>query len=91
MQPKILPRIHNGAKTDGEWTYSIQACKEEFLANYPEQNNLENLSQLTYIELFIVLLPPVVLKRGNHQIEEITNCCRNINEQMLQIFLKIRQ
>jgi hypothetical protein len=25
----------NGVKRDGEWTYSIQACKEEFLAKLP--------------------------------------------------------
>jgi uncharacterized protein YbjT (DUF2867 family) len=30
----------NGAKRDGEWTYSIQACKEEFVANYSDQNSL---------------------------------------------------
>jgi hypothetical protein len=47
----------NGVKRDGEWTYSIQACKEEILAKSP--------SQLTYKELLIVLLLPVMLKRGN--------------------------
>jgi hypothetical protein len=47
----------NGVKRDGEWTYSIQACKEKFLAKSP--------SQLTYIELLIVLLLPVMLKRRN--------------------------
>jgi hypothetical protein len=31
----------NGIKRDGEWTYSVQACKEEFLANYSDQNILE--------------------------------------------------
>jgi hypothetical protein len=31
----------NGIKRDGEWTYSVQACKEEFLANYPDQNILK--------------------------------------------------
>jgi hypothetical protein len=31
----------NGVKRDGEWTYSVQACKEEFLANCPDQNILE--------------------------------------------------
>jgi hypothetical protein len=31
----------NGVKIDGEWTYSIQACKEEFLANYlPNYKNV---------------------------------------------------
>jgi hypothetical protein len=24
----------NGVKRDGEWAYSVQACKEEFLGNY---------------------------------------------------------
>ncbi|KAJ3629193.1 hypothetical protein MTP99_013602 [Tenebrio molitor] len=31
----------NGVKRDGERTFSVQACKEEFLANYPGQNILE--------------------------------------------------
>jgi hypothetical protein len=31
----------NGVKRDGEWTYSVQACKEEFLTNYLDQNVLE--------------------------------------------------
>jgi hypothetical protein len=31
----------NGVKRDGEWTYSVQACREEFLANYPDQDVLE--------------------------------------------------
>jgi hypothetical protein len=31
----------NGVKRDGEWTFSVQACKEEFLANYPGRNILE--------------------------------------------------
>jgi hypothetical protein len=31
----------NGVKRDGEWTYSVQACEEEFLVNYPDQNVLE--------------------------------------------------
>jgi hypothetical protein len=56
----------NGIKRDGEWTYSVQACKEEFLANYPDQNILEK--SLTLIELLIVLLLLVVLKRGNRQV-----------------------
>jgi hypothetical protein len=30
-----------GVKRNGEWTYSVQACKEEFLANYLDQNVLE--------------------------------------------------
>jgi hypothetical protein len=30
-----------GVKRDGKWTYSVQACKEEFLANYPDQNVFE--------------------------------------------------
>jgi hypothetical protein len=31
----------NGVKRDEEWTYSVQACKEEFLAKYLYQNVLE--------------------------------------------------
>jgi hypothetical protein len=31
----------NGVKREGEWTYSLQAYKEEFSANYPNQNVLE--------------------------------------------------
>jgi hypothetical protein len=30
----------NGVKRDGEWTYIVQNCKEEFLPNYPDQNVL---------------------------------------------------
>jgi hypothetical protein len=58
----------NGVKRDGKWTYSFQACKEEFLANYPNQNVLKSPLQLTYIELLIVLLLPLVLKRGNRKV-----------------------
>jgi hypothetical protein len=35
--------------SEQKWTYSVQACKEEFLANYLDQNNLEK-------SLLIVLL-----------------------------------
>jgi hypothetical protein len=31
----------HGVKRDEDWTYSVQACKEEFLANYPDQNVLK--------------------------------------------------
>jgi hypothetical protein len=31
----------NGVKRDGEWTYSVQVCKKEILANCPDQNVLE--------------------------------------------------
>jgi hypothetical protein len=37
----IMSYYRNGIKRDGEWTYSVQACKEEFLTNYPDQNILE--------------------------------------------------
>jgi hypothetical protein len=37
----IMSYYRNGVKRDGDWTYSVQACKEEFLANYPDQNVLE--------------------------------------------------
>ncbi|KAJ3632041.1 hypothetical protein MTP99_013138 [Tenebrio molitor] len=37
----IMSYYRNGIKRDGEWTYSVQACKEEFLANYPDQNILK--------------------------------------------------
>jgi hypothetical protein len=64
----IMSYYRNGVKIDGEWTYSIQACKEEFLANYlPNYKNV--LAKfLTYIELLIVLLVAVVLKKGNRQV-----------------------
>jgi hypothetical protein len=31
----------NSVNRDEEWTYSVQACKEEFLAKYVDQNVLE--------------------------------------------------
>jgi hypothetical protein len=37
LQCLITARV----KRNGEWTYSVQACKEEFLANYLDQNVLE--------------------------------------------------
>jgi hypothetical protein len=37
----IMSYYRNGVKRDGEWTYSVQACKEAFLANCPDQNVLE--------------------------------------------------
>jgi hypothetical protein len=40
-QNKLMSYYRNGVKRDGEWTYSLQACKEEFSANYPNQNVLE--------------------------------------------------
>jgi hypothetical protein len=41
----------NGVKRGGEWTYSVQACKEEFLTNYLDQNFWKSPSQLTFFEL----------------------------------------
>jgi hypothetical protein len=29
----IMSYYRNGVKMDEEWAYSVQACKEEFLAN----------------------------------------------------------
>jgi hypothetical protein len=40
-QNKLMSYYYNGVKRDGEWTYSLQACKEEFSTNYPNQNVLE--------------------------------------------------
>jgi hypothetical protein len=37
----VISYYCNGVKRDGEWTYSVQACKEEFLANYLDKNVLE--------------------------------------------------
>jgi hypothetical protein len=37
----IMSYYQNGVKRDGEWTYSVQACEKEFLANYPDQNVVE--------------------------------------------------
>jgi hypothetical protein len=37
----IMSYYRNGVKRDGDWTCSVQACKEEFLANYPDQNVLK--------------------------------------------------
>jgi hypothetical protein len=62
----MMSSYRNGVKRDEEWTYSVQACKEEFLAKYLHQNVLEKC--LTYVEFLIVLLLPVVLKRGNRQV-----------------------
>jgi hypothetical protein len=51
----------NGVKRHEEWTYSVQAYKEEFLANYLDQNVLEK-SLAAHIHRI------VVLKRGNHHV-----------------------
>jgi hypothetical protein len=40
-QNELMSYYRNGVKRDGEWTYSLQAYKEEFSANYPNQNVLE--------------------------------------------------
>jgi hypothetical protein len=37
----MITSYRNGVKRDEEWTYSVQACKEEFLAKYLHQNVLE--------------------------------------------------
>jgi hypothetical protein len=37
----MISSYRNGVKRDEEWTYSVQACKEEFLAKYLHQNVLE--------------------------------------------------
>jgi hypothetical protein len=37
----VMSYYRNGVKRNGEWPYSVQACKEEFLANYLDQNALE--------------------------------------------------
>jgi hypothetical protein len=62
----MMSSYRNGVKRDEEWTYSVQACKEKFLAKYLHQNVLEKC--LRYVEFLIVLLLPVVLKRGNRQV-----------------------
>jgi hypothetical protein len=37
----IMSYYRNGVKRDAEWTYSVQACKKEFLTNCTDQNILE--------------------------------------------------
>jgi hypothetical protein len=37
----IMSYYCNGVKRDGEWTYSIQVYRGEFLANYLDQDVLE--------------------------------------------------
>jgi hypothetical protein len=63
----MMSCYRNCVKRDEEWTYSVQACKEEFLAKYLDQNVLEK-SLTAHIQLLIILLLPVVLKRGNRQV-----------------------
>jgi hypothetical protein len=58
----MMSYYRNRVKRDEEWTCSVQACKEEFLAKYLDQNVLEN-SVTAHIQLLIILLLPVVLKR----------------------------
>jgi hypothetical protein len=37
----MMSYYRNCFKREEEWTYSVQACKEEFLAKYLHQNVLE--------------------------------------------------
>jgi hypothetical protein len=37
----MMSCYRNSVNRDEEWTYSVQACKEEFLAKYLDQNVLE--------------------------------------------------
>jgi hypothetical protein len=37
----MMSSYRNSVKRDEEWTYSVQACKKEFLAKYLHQNVLE--------------------------------------------------
>jgi hypothetical protein len=37
----MMSYYRNGVKREEEWTYSVQVCKEEFLAKYLDQNVLE--------------------------------------------------
>jgi hypothetical protein len=39
----IMSYYRNGVRRDREWTYSVQACKKEFLGNYQDQNVLKKL------------------------------------------------
>jgi hypothetical protein len=36
----IMSYYRNGIKRDGEWTYSVQACKEEFIAIWQSRLHL---------------------------------------------------
>jgi hypothetical protein len=38
---RVMSYYRNDVKRNGEWTYIVQTCKEEFLANYLDQNVLE--------------------------------------------------
>jgi hypothetical protein len=58
----------NGVKRDEKWTYSLQACKEEFLAKYLHQNVLEKCLTAHIYRILIILFLLVVLKRGNRRV-----------------------
>jgi hypothetical protein len=49
----IMSYYCNGVKRNRKWTYSVQACKEEFLANYPSQNVLEKFLAAHIIYRFV--------------------------------------
>jgi hypothetical protein len=48
----MMSYYRNGVKREEEWTYSVQVCKEEFLAKYLDQNVLEK-SLAAHIHLIV--------------------------------------
>jgi hypothetical protein len=54
----------NCVKRDEEWTYSVQACKEEFLAKYLHQNVLEKCLTAHIYRIFNHFVPTGSVEKG---------------------------
>jgi hypothetical protein len=54
----------NGVKRDEKWTYSLQACKEEFLAKYLHQNVLEKCLTAHIYRIFNHFVPTGSVEKG---------------------------
>ncbi|KAJ3662057.1 hypothetical protein Zmor_006424 [Zophobas morio] len=49
----VMSYYRNGTlNADGEWVYSVQACKDEYLAKFPELN-IEEQSLMTHIKRIV--------------------------------------
>ncbi|CAH1367887.1 unnamed protein product [Tenebrio molitor] len=80
----MITSYRNGVKRDEEWTYSVQACKEEFLAKYLHQNVLEKCLTAHIHRIFNCFVTTGSVEKakssGRHKVME--NVVENIRDHL---------
>jgi hypothetical protein len=80
----MMSSYRNSVKRDEEWTYSVLACKEEFLAKYLHQNVLEKCLTAHIHRIFnrFVITSSVEKRKSSGGPKLIENVVENVRDHL---------